>query len=218
KINVIYNGVDPHIIQNNSMEAEKILESRIGIKLSGRFVIGMVANFSPQKDHETVIKAVSLLAKKFPELVVVFVGSEKIAEGTGCLERLKSYVSENDLGNYIYFVGEMSNVYAVIPRFDIGLLISNFEGFGNALVEYAMAGKPIIGTAVGGIKEIINDNENGFLINPGDYEELARKIELLLTDSKLRNKMGQISKKVALEKFSVNTWVDNVCALYERIL
>ncbi|MEO0185330.1 MAG: glycosyltransferase family 4 protein, partial [candidate division WOR-3 bacterium] len=169
KINVIYNGIDPNIVTNDSIMAEKILEEKTGIKFSGHFAVGMIANFSPQKDHQTVIKAASILAKKFSNLIFIFIGSEKITEGTGYMEKAKSYVIENNLEDYVRFVGEVKNVHEIISRFDIGLLISNFEGFGNALVEFAMASKPVIGTAVGGIQEIIEDGNNGFLINPGDY-------------------------------------------------
>lgn len=218
KINVIYNGIDPNLIKNDYIQAEKILERKIGTKLSGRFVVGMIANFSPQKDHETIIKAAELLIKKYAHLLFIFVGSEKLVEGTGYMEKAKLLVAKNNLTSYIYFAGEVENVYEIIPRFDIGLLISNFEGFGNALVEYAMAGKPIIGTAVGGIEEIIEDGHNGFLIKPGDYNGLAQKIELLFTNSALRDEMGHRAKKIALEKFSIGTWAKHVLSLYEKIL
>ncbi len=218
KIQVIYNGIDPNIIINDFTEAERLLESKIKRKLSGRFVVGMIANFSPQKDHKTVIKAAAILVKKFPNLLFIFVGSEKFIEGAGYMEKAKSFVVENNLTDYICFAGEAKNVYEIIPRFDIGLLISNFEGFGNALIECAIAGKPIIGTAVGGIKEIIEDGNNGFLINPNGYKELAQKIELLLSNPELRAEMGNRAKRVALERFSVGAWVNNITTLYEKII
>lgn len=218
KISVIYNGIDPNIVKSDYTSARKKIEAMIKIPLTNRFVIGMIANFSPQKDHITVIKAASILIKRHPSLLFLFVGSEKFYEGTGYMEIAKNYVAKNGLENYVYFTGEVKDVYEIIPGFEIGLLISNFEGFGNALVECGMAGKPIIGTAIGGIKEIIEDGNNGLLIEPGDYKGLAEKIELLLTDDSLRNEIGERSKKVALEKFSVGTWVKNVIALYEKIV
>ncbi|MEO0161838.1 MAG: glycosyltransferase family 4 protein [candidate division WOR-3 bacterium] len=218
KIAVIYNGIDPEVIKNDSVKAERILEEKLGIELSGRFVVGMIANFSPQKDHATVINAASILTKKFPDIFFIFVGSEKIVEGKGYMEKAKSYVADKNLKNYIYFAGEMNNVYEIIPRFDIGLLISNFEGFGNALIEYALAGKPAIGTAVGGIKEIIIDGENGFLIPPGDHQKLAEKIELFITNARLKEEMGLTARKIALERFSLDTWVKNILSLYARVL
>ena len=218
KIFVIYNGIYPQEIKENYSQAEDKMKDMFGISVRNRIVIGMIANFSPQKDHLTVLKAASILIKKFPDLLFLFIGSDKIAEGYGFMERAKSYVEKNSLEKYVYFAGEVKNIYDIIPRFDIGILISNFEGFGNAIVECAMAGKPVIGSAVGGITEIIEDGNNGFLIKPGDYEALATKIELLLTNEDLRKKMGARAKEDALKRFTITNWINNVILLYNKLL
>lgn len=218
KIFVIYNGIYPQEIKENYSQAENRIKDMLGMSVSNRIVVGMIANFSPQKDHLTVLKATSILIKKFPNLLILFIGSNKIAEGYGFMERAKSYVTNNNLENFVHFAGEVRNIYDIIPRFDIGILISNFEGFGNALVECAMAGKPVIGSAVGGITEIIEDGMNGFLINPGDYEALAKRIELLITNEDLRKKIGASAKETALKQFTITNWIDNVILLYNKLL
>uniref|UniRef100_A0A7V0Z7E8 Glycosyltransferase family 1 protein n=1 Tax=candidate division WOR-3 bacterium TaxID=2052148 RepID=A0A7V0Z7E8_UNCW3 len=218
KIFVIYNGIYPQEIKASYSQAEHKIKDMLRISVKNKVLIGMIANFSPQKDHLTVLKAASILTKKFPNLLFLFIGSNKIAEGYGFMERAKTYVMKNSLENYVYFAGEVKNIYDIIPRFDIGILISNFEGFGNAIVECAIAGKPVIGSAVGGITEIIEDGNNGFLIKPGDYEALAKKIELLVTNENLRKKIGARAKKDALRRFTITNWINNLILLYNKLL
>ncbi len=218
KIFVIYNGIYPQEIKEDYSEAENKIKDMLGISVSNRIVIGMIANFSPQKDHLTVLKAASILTKKFSNLLFLFIGSNKIAEGYGFMEKAKSYVRNNGLENFVYFAGEVKNIYEIIARFDIGILISNFEGFGNAIVECAVAGKPVIGSAVGGITEIIEDGKTGFLIKPSDYEALAKIIDLLVVNPGLRKKIGASAKENALQRFNITNWINNVILLYNKLL
>lgn len=76
------------------------------------------------------------------------------------------------------------------------------EPFGLVAVEAMAAGKPIIASKVGGLRQIVCDKENGFLVKPADAAQLAEKIEILLDEPLLRAKMGRCSRKIAEEKFS----------------
>ncbi len=78
------------------------------------------------------------------------------------------------------------------------------EPFGLVAVEAMAAGKPVIASRIGGLKRIVVDKETGFLVEPGNVDELAAKIEILLDDVNLRKKMGQKARKRAEEKYDWN--------------
>ncbi len=87
------------------------------------------------------------------------------------------------------------------------------EAFGLVLIEAMACGKPVIGTSVGGIKEVIADGFNGFIVPPKRTDELTVALNLLL-DKKLRNKFGQNGLNLAKKKYSLNSVSDSHIKLY----
>ncbi|OGL41231.1 MAG: hypothetical protein A3C43_03695 [Candidatus Schekmanbacteria bacterium RIFCSPHIGHO2_02_FULL_38_11] len=84
------------------------------------------------------------------------------------------------------------------------------EPFGITALEAMACGKPVIASKTGGLELIVEDGKTGFLFEPGNVEELMQKLELLLDDENLRNKMGEEGRKRAEELFS---W-DNIIEKY----
>lgn len=217
KIEVIYNGIDVSKFTTTKKEAQHIIEEKVGKSVYNRPVIGMVANFSPQKDHETVIQAASLVKTKIPDVIFLFVGSEKKFVGEGRIEKLKALAASYNVNENIIFFGEYQNAHKIIPRFDIGILCSNFEGFGNAIVEYMAAGKPVIGTKIGGIAEIIRDGEIGYFVSQNNAKELADKIIMLLTDKQKAREMGYRARIYAQKNYSLESWSNKILDIYNNL-
>lgn len=218
KIEVIYNSIDISKFTVSRKEAKHLIEERIGKRIYDYPVVGMVANFSPQKDHETVIKAASLVKTKIPDIIFLFVGSEKRFVGEGRIERLKILADSFNVRENVIFFGEYQSVHEIIPRFDIGILCSNFEGFGNAIVEYMAAGKPVIGTKIGGIAEIIRDGEIGYLVSQNNAKELADKIIILITDKHKAREMGYKARIYAEKHYALESWSDKMLDIYNNLL
>jgi len=80
------------------------------------------------------------------------------------------------------------------------------------------AGRPVVASAVNGIPEIVKDGETGFLVEPGDPSALAAAIRRLADDPDLRARMGEAAAKDAADRFTVNRMLDEVDALYRRLL
>ena len=99
-------------------------------------------------------------------------------------EKVIEYARQNNIENDIIITDWVSNVEKYIPAFDIAILPSKWEGFGLVLIEYMACDKPIIASNVGGIPNIITNNENGYLIEPTNIDQLAEKIEKLLITKK----------------------------------
>ncbi len=215
KVHLIYNGIDANEFTNsNYEESQSLIERLTGKKLHSKSVIGMIADYSVEKDHETFIKSADLVLKKNDNVIFLIVGSERKFFGTGMKKKLLKMIESLNLQDSVILLDNCPNVIKLIPRFDIGVLCSHYEGFGNVLVEYMMAGKPVIATNTGGIREIVQDGITGFLITPRDCLELADKIIRLLTDVELKTRIGMNARRIVGDKFSLSTWLNSICALY----
>lgn len=140
--------------------------------------------------------------------------------GDGNIEEFKNLVIDNNLENKIKIKGWVpdNEKEEGLKNSDILLLPSYNEGLPMSIVEAMAYGLPIISTPVGGIPEAVENGVNGFLIQPGDFKELAEKIDILANDSELREKMGQKSYEIAKEKFDIKIVVKQLEGIYDSLL
>ena len=178
KMCIIENGIDFSKFQNSDgLRTET--RKKYDIK-DEEIVIGVVGRLSEQKDPMTMIKAFELLAKEKNNIKLMYVGSGELEE-----EVIK-YAKEKNILEKIMITGWVNNVEKYIPAFDIAVLPSKWEGFGLVLIEYMACNKPIVGTNLGGIADIVKDNENGLLCNPNDYMDLHEKLKFLIDNKELQ--------------------------------
>lgn len=172
KMCIIENGIDFSKFKDSDKYRE-ITREKYNIN-KDEVVIGVVGRLTEQKDPMTSVKAFKLINENYSNTKLMFVGS-------GELERdVIHYAKENGIYDKVIITGWVNDVEKYIPAFDIAILPSKWEGFGLVLVEYMACNKPIVASNVGGIKDIINDNENGLLIEKNNYNELFEKISMLL--------------------------------------
>ena len=140
--------------------------------------------------------------------------------GDGNIKELEKLITENNLQKKIKINGWISGNKKdkVLQNSDILILPSYNEGLPISILEAMAVGLPVISTPVGGIPEAIEDGLDGFLIQPGDYKALAKKIDLLANDKSLREQMGQKSYKMAKEKFDVNIMLEQLRNIYNDLL
>lgn len=166
-----------------------------------------------------MIKQFDLMIKVFAKINKQFFNTELYIYGEG-KERhsLENLISQLSLQNKVFLPGKTDNVYKVLSDFDIYLMTSKQEGFPNALSEAMATGLPIVAFECHeGLRDIIDNGENGFLVPPGDIDNMVKCISLLIKDTDLR---CTISKNAGIVsgKFSVtnvlNMWeetIDRVC-------
>ena len=183
KVRLHWNSVDI-----NKFKTTKENESKFRKELVHEFniaadkpIILFVGNIIKRKNVDLLLEAKKQLNTK-ANLVVVGDGP--------LLEQLKAKAEkeyfDGNLEN-VYFTGSRTDVEDIIPSCDLLVLPSFTESFGLVLIEALACGKPVIGSNVGGIKEIITDDV-GLLIDPNDSEDLAKAIDRILTDKNLMEK------------------------------
>jgi L-malate glycosyltransferase len=175
-------------------------------------VVGIVASLLPIKDHASLLTAVGTLAPRWPKvrLVVVGQGPERSA--------LEALASQLGIGSVVRFAGLRPQTPSFHFLFDISVLCSVSEGFPNSLVEAMAAGRPIVATDVGGVRDAVLDGETGLLVHAGAPGELANAIETLLADPARRERMGATGSRVARERFHAGVVLATLQDLYDQLL
>lgn len=210
KVKVIYNGVT----SLKRLSREDSLKQRERLKISpDAFVIGTVGRLQNRhKRYEDILKAFSLLAKKYPKMFLLITGDGEDKS------QLINLVQEKEEASRVIFTGtrfDLENIYSVM---DVFVLASAFEAFGLVNVEAMFSELPVITTNVGGIPEVVLDQETGFLVPPYSPEIIAQKIEQLYLNPDLRRKMGHAGRKRAQKFFTSERYVRDVEALYDRVM
>jgi glycosyltransferase involved in cell wall biosynthesis len=173
-------------------------------------VIGMVANFNPQKGHETFIEAAAALRARVKDVRFVLLGAH-YAHHAEFERRLWARAAALGLerGRDVLTIDPGRDVLRLEPAFDVAWLASGprSEGVPTALIEALALGLPAVVTAVGGVRDIVEDGVNGFVVPPLQPVELALATVPLVLDEGLRTRMGRESRNIAVERCSVE-----VCA------
>jgi len=210
----IYNGIDLGRFEN-LREPDSVLSEIFGSNKKGLFVIGMVAGFDKRKDFAMLINVAKRMTLQNSNVRFVLVG------GGEDLERLKALVPDS-LSSGIAFTGRSSDVESIINLFKVGVLLTNDkyhgEGISNSILEYMAMGKPVIATKGGGTGELVSDNCNGFLIDPGDEKALEDWLLRYVNDTDLIKTMGDKGKEIIEEKFTLQHMVNQYVKLYKRVL
>jgi glycosyltransferase involved in cell wall biosynthesis len=174
-------------------------------------VVGTVSRAEPVKDVGTLVRAMGEAAALDPHLRLMIVGG-------GSLEpALRATATSLGLDGRVQFLGYRNDVTALLAAMDVFVLPSLREGFGLSLVEAACQGLPVLGSAIGGIAEIVRDDEFGWLFPPGDAPALARQLLTLAKDPDLRAKLGRRARARA-DTYEVRARTVELIAGYEAWL
>jgi glycosyltransferase involved in cell wall biosynthesis len=135
-------------------------------------------------------------------------------------DSLKAKIAQLSKNPRVSFLGslpehELAKLYS---KAAVVILPSRYEAFSKVLAEAQACGTPVVATRVGGIPEVVRDGETGFLVDYGDWEALKEKVELLLDNSKLAQKMGREARKHIVESFDTKKIVDRLEEIYEELV
>ncbi|MFM8846062.1 MAG: glycosyltransferase [Gammaproteobacteria bacterium] len=169
----------------------------------------MVARFGAQKDHLTLIRAITMLRERGLQPAVYLAGGGK-ARHRAAAEKL---VKDSKLEDQVTFCGLLRNIPERLSLTKIAVLSTHYEGMPLALIEGMAAGCAVIGTRVPGVREIIRDGINGLLCEHEDPKSLADTIERLLHDEPLAQRLGATARLEAISAYGR----ERMNAEYERL-
>ena len=176
-----------------------------------------VGGLGHRKGVYDILKAIPLVIKQFPVVQFIFAGQEEIK---GEWKKIEMVCAENDLFAHAQFPGFVTGQakLELFSKATIFTLPSYGENLPFSVLEAMALGLPIITTPVGAIPEIVEESQNGFLINPGDYEVLAQRIVKLLEDTSLRAMMYHANRKKIREHYLPEGAMFKFDAVYSKLL
>lgn len=180
KLQVIFNGVDIESYENGVRGAIKRKDLNIP---EDAFVVGMVGRMSPQKAPDVFVKMAKQVKDEVPNAHFIIVGNGNQED------EIRKYAEDNGFSNSLHITGWVDNPMSYVELFDVACLLSRWEGFGLALPEYMMAGKPIVASRVDAIPNIIRDGENGLLVEVDDDIGASKAVLRILREDGLRKKI-----------------------------
>jgi glycosyltransferase involved in cell wall biosynthesis len=207
----IYSGIEIDRFHPVSEQEKKGLREKWGLGEQDA-VIGIVSKLWEGKGHDLLIRAFKEIRKEKLQARLVIVGEGYL------MESLKTLVSQLHLSEAVIFTGFLEDVPRIIATFDVAVLPSYFEGMGRVLLEAMAMEKPVVGTRVGGIPDLIEHGLNGYLVSPGNSMELATALLSLLEDKGLAAKMGKAGRKKMTDRFSADTMVRSIEKVYSELL
>ncbi len=171
-----------------------------------------VGRLIPIKGHIVLLRAFAEARKRLP-------GLELEIAGRGPLEpALKALVAELGLQDSVRFLGHVSPIQAAIERAAVVVVPSMGEGFGMVALEAMERARPVIAANIGGLGELVRDDETGVLVPAGEAEPLADAIVRVAGDLELARTMGDAGRRRALSRFLQTACTERTELLYEDAL
>jgi len=207
---VVVNGVDTTVVDRVKID-KTAFRRRLGLGPND-FVSTMIARFDPVKGHERLVKLLPDILKNIPNLKIVFAGDGERRSGT---ERLAK-----NLGVFsaVRFLGQRSDVFKIFKVSDAAILPSYHEGMPLTVLEAMACHLPVVGSDVVGIRDLVQDGENGYLVDFDNKIEVIKTFRKLVQSPQLRRRMGERGRRLVEEKFSMEKFVKNTLAVYKEAL
>jgi glycosyltransferase involved in cell wall biosynthesis len=183
-----------------------------GVPVKSGYVIGTAARLVPVKGIEYLIRAAGLVREQIPQARL------QIAGCGPAQAQLQAEVCQLGLDGCVEFLGWQTPLQPCFEAWDVFALPSLEEAFGLAALEAMVAGLPVVGTAVGGIPELVLDGSTGWLVPPRDPQSLAARLTQLLRDPQLRREMGFAAQARARSQFSSECMIQSIRTIYDSLL
>jgi glycosyltransferase involved in cell wall biosynthesis len=206
KVVVIRNGCDLRRFENPESRAGT-LKKTLGFGVDDPVLVH-VGRLEPQKGHQVLLEALTIVRREFPDVRLVCVGEGALR---GEIEQRSRSLG---LEPSVRLVGFQRNIPEWLALADMVVLPSFFEGLPIAAIESLAASKAVVATAVDGTPEVIIHGKTGLTVPPGNPAALAEAIGRLLGDSEVRKSMGEAGRKWVQENFSQEQQVHKTTELY----
>jgi len=190
-------------------------EARARLGVTKRLVVGVVGQITRLKRQDLFIKAAAHLIKDryWNDAEFLIVG-ETGSGDDNYLGQLQEMANKLRVNNQVRFTGYVEDLPAVLGAFDIVAAPSDNEAFSLALVEAMASGCAVVATRVGGMAEIVEDGITGLLVERDNSWALIAALSRLLTDKRLREKMGSVARASVIERFDRRSVIDRIERLY----
>ncbi len=177
-----------------------------------KFVVGWFGRMTAVKRTDDLLTMLAGLRERGIDALLLLVGDGDDRE------RLEQRAHDLGLARSCLFLGYQDDVAPWYAICDAVVLTSASEGTPVTIIEALAAGRAVVATKVGGVPDVVDEGETGFLVRPRDTHALAERLEILARDPNRRAEMGRLGRERVLERYAVERLVDDVDGLYRELL
>lgn len=192
-------------------QAGKGLREELGLQATDKIAIH-VGNFSPEKNHAFLLDLFSEIKDTHPNIKLVCIGNGVT------FENILKGIREKGLEQTVFLMGFRKDIPELLAGSDCFVLSSFVEGVPGVILEAAVQKKPSVSTNVGGVQEVISNNETGLIIDNFDKAEFKNAILRIMEDEKLRVEMGENAYKLVLDQFNPTKNAKKFEKLYQDLI
>jgi glycosyltransferase involved in cell wall biosynthesis len=206
---LIENGIDVEEYARNRGVAEA--KRQLGLNAE-RFLIGAAGRLSPEKGFDLLVRAVDKLRREGTDASLVIIGE---GDQRAALQALITQLGEQE---HIRLLGHRSNMRDWFQAMDVFVLSSLREGLPNVVLEAMALETPVVAARIAGIPRLIQNGENGILVNVSEVEGLAHSLKELANDGERRVALGRAGRSTVQSRFSFADRMRKVQTLYDSLL
>ncbi len=205
-------GVDHEFF--SPREVDLSLKARLEIPQESS-VVGVVGRLSPVKGHRYLMESARQVLKRFPRTIFLICGEDAQISAM----QLKKRARDMAIHKNFRFLGKVGDIREIIALFDVGVVSSiGSETICRVALEYMSMGKPVVGTKVNAIPEVVHHGVNGLVVEPQNPEQMAGSLIDLLQDEPKRLRFGQKSRDLVLEEFTLDHFARKTEEVYKSLL
>jgi len=216
RLHVIAQSVDVDRFHPVDASTKRALREKLKLPADHTLIIfsGRLVSY---KGLPNLLKVWRTLAAEFPHATLIIAGAGGV-DIFNCESQIKQFVVENGLQDRVRFTGAVKNVDEYLEASDIFAFPTENEAFPLALLEALASGLAAIGTTVGGIPDVLKNEENGLIIPPADEAALTQALRRLMENPDLRAKLITGAQKTVREKYTRAIITDHYARLFNLCL
>lgn len=194
------------------LELDRFLSITESPPINSVLKVGIIGRLAPIKNHWMFLEAAKIIRNNGKIKVNFFI----IGDGE-LRENLENYARQLGIDDAVTFMGWQKDLEKIYQDLDIVALTSLNEGTPLSLIEAMAAGRAVIATDVGGVKDLIGNSERGILVKSGDVNGFAQGIRQLLENPDLRNKISERARDFVKDKFTKERLINDIELLYNKL-
>jgi len=175
-------------------------------------LVGFVGRLSPEKGPEMFLRVARVLQHLAPDVHFAVVGDGPLRDEMG------RFIEQFHLGDRVRMLEVQTDMPAVYAQLDMVVSTSLTEAMPFAIMEAMACGLPVVATRVGGVPDLIQHGETGWLVAPGADHDAAHRIAALCASVAERDRMGQLGRQRCVERFSLDASCNGMVALFQRLM
>ena len=198
-------------IDKNRLEIKDgFIRQELGLR-DDDVVVGSIACLKPQKSPEDFVKLAASINKSFPQVKFLLVGDGKLRS------KIEALISQHHLERNIVLTGWRKDIPRLLSAMDIFVLTYLWEGLPISVLEAMASSLPVVATDTGGVREVISEGSNGYMVARRDISQMENRVVGLLKNEELRRRMGARGRISIGDDFSVKAMSEKIRDLYQEL-